>query len=81
MRGEVVGVVLPKLSATKVFRLTGDMPENVNYAIKIGYLRMLLDSAQPSGQSRTTARTPADLSTLAARIKPGVVFVEAAGGS
>lgn len=46
MNGEVIGIVTSKLSAMKVFRWTGDLPQNVNYAMKSRYL---LDLLQNSG--------------------------------
>lgn len=33
-QGEVVGVVAAKLNAAQVFNWTGDLPQNVNYAVK-----------------------------------------------
>lgn len=36
--GRVVGVVAAKLNAAKVFEWTGDLPQNVNYAVKSTYL-------------------------------------------
>lgn len=43
MRGEVVGVATSKLNAAAVFQWTGDLPENVNYAMKIQYLEPLIN--------------------------------------
>ncbi len=37
-RGEVVGIITSKLAAERVFRYTGDLPQNVNYAVKASYL-------------------------------------------
>jgi len=44
MRGGVVGIVTAKLSAVTIYNATGDLPENVNYAVKTAYLKILLDS-------------------------------------
>ena len=41
--GNAVGIVASKLDALKVFMWTGDLPENINYAIKTSYLCLLLD--------------------------------------
>ena len=43
MSGEVAGVISAKLSAPQVWNQTGDLTENVNYAVKIAYLRGLLE--------------------------------------
>lgn len=44
LRGGVVGIVTAKLSAVTMYNATGDLPENVNYAVKTAYLKILLDS-------------------------------------
>jgi hypothetical protein len=42
----VVGVVVQKLDAVKVAKLTGDVPQNVNFAINESTARAFLDSNQ-----------------------------------
>lgn len=42
--GSVVGVVVGKLDAIRVAGATGDIPQNVNFAIKVDVLRMFLDA-------------------------------------
>lgn len=42
INGEVVGIVTLKLHAVRVFKWTGDLPQNVNYAIKAQYITALL---------------------------------------
>ena len=44
-RGTIVGVVAEKLNALKVAKATGDIPENINFAIKTGALRDFLDNS------------------------------------
>jgi S1-C subfamily serine protease len=43
--GNVVGMVAAKLNALKFAKATGDMPENINFAIKTGTLRDFLDNS------------------------------------
>lgn len=43
-RGQVAGVVVSKLNALRVARVTGDIPQNVNFAISIAPLQALLDA-------------------------------------
>lgn len=43
--GEVVGVVAAKLNAIKFAKATGDIPENINFAVKTGALRDFLDNS------------------------------------
>lgn len=44
-RGEAVGIVTSKLHAIRIFQWTGDLPQNVNYAIKTSYVIPLADHA------------------------------------
>ena len=52
--GRVVGVVASKLAAARVFEWTGDLPQNINYAVKSAYLRTLLESKGIKHTSETT---------------------------
>ncbi|MFZ0778732.1 MAG: trypsin-like peptidase domain-containing protein [Xanthobacteraceae bacterium] len=45
MSGHVVGVVSAKLNALKFAKATGDIPENINFAIKTGTVRDFLDNS------------------------------------
>jgi S1-C subfamily serine protease len=58
--GNVVGVVTAKLDALRVVKATGDIPQNINFAIKTGALRDFLDNSavpyqttEPSGETKT----------------------------
>ena len=42
LQGRVVGVVVGKLDALEVASVTGDIPQNVNFAIKAGVARSFL---------------------------------------
>ena len=50
-KGQVVGVVVQKLNAVKVAKLTGDVPQNVNFAINESTTRAFLDSNQVQYQT------------------------------
>ena len=41
--GNVIGVVVSKLDAGRAAKLTGDIPQNVNFAIKGALVRGFLD--------------------------------------
>jgi len=43
-RGNVVGVVVAKLSARAALKATGELPENVNYAVKSSFLLGFLEA-------------------------------------
>ena len=58
--GEVVGVVAAKLNALKFVKATGNIPENINFAIKTGALRDFLDNsavAYQTADSKTELKT------------------------
>ena len=63
----MVGVVSAKLNAVRVHEMTGDVPQNVNFAIKAALARGFLEAAGVEYQSRITraARTAADIATEA----------------
>lgn len=65
--GAVVGVVSSKLNVVRVHEMTGDIPQNVNFAIKAALARSFLEAAGVEYQSRVTrtARTAADIATEA----------------
>jgi hypothetical protein len=53
MSGNVVGVVVSKLDALKMARLSDDVPQNINFAIKASTLTNFLEArgiAYTSGQ-------------------------------
>ncbi len=56
----MIGVVAAKVNALKFAKITGDMPQNINFAIKIGAVRDFLDNsvvpyrtAEPSSEQKT----------------------------
>jgi S1-C subfamily serine protease len=51
--GEVVGVVAAKLNALKFVKATGNIPENINFAIKTGALRDFLDNIARNARAFT----------------------------
>ncbi|MCY4395630.1 MAG: serine protease [Rhodospirillaceae bacterium] len=65
--GNVVGVVVSKLDALRIARATGDIPQNVNFAVSAGTARAFLDS---EGIAYATApsdkpRAPEDVAAAA----------------
>ena len=73
--GHLVGIVTAKLDAMRVARFTGDIPQNVNFALKAEVARTFLDS---KGISYETARSdrqlsPADVGAIA---RPFTLHIE-----
>jgi hypothetical protein len=73
--GHLVGIVTAKLDAMRIARFTGDVPQNVNFALKAEVARTFLDS---KGIAYQTARSeqqlsPADVGDIA---RPFTVHIE-----
>ena len=58
-RGNVVGVVSAKLDASVALAVSGALPENVNYAVKSGFLLSFLESV-PAVSAKLKAPLMAD---------------------
>ena len=61
MSGNLVGIVAAKINAIKFAKVTGDIPESINFAIKTGSLRDFLDNSAISYQvveSKVEMRPP-----------------------
>jgi S1-C subfamily serine protease len=58
--GQIVGMVAAKLNALALLRATGNIPENINFAIKTGAIRDFLDNSVVAYQ---TAAPGAELKT------------------
>jgi TPR repeat protein len=67
--GNIVGVVTSKLDALEMALATGDIPQNVNFAIKASVVRAFLDanSAPYATASRSVKLDPATIGERAAR--------------
>ncbi|MYF07429.1 MAG: trypsin-like serine protease [Rhodospirillaceae bacterium] len=65
--GNVVGVVVSKLNALKVARVTGDIPQNVNFAVSAGTARAFLNAEGVAYSTAPSdfARTPEDVAAAA----------------
>ena len=76
--GAVVGVVSSKLNVVRVHEMTGDIPQNVNFALKAALARSFLEAAGVDYQSRSPrgARAAAD---IAAEARDFVVKIECRG--
>jgi hypothetical protein len=75
--GQVIGVVVAKLDAVKVFRLSGDLPEGVSYAVKATYLTPLLDSLDPIRPERGVSSEGTTVEDVAARVETSVLLISA----
>ncbi len=71
MEGKAVGVVSSKLDPLATLVATGDLPQNVNFAIKISYLQALIQSISGAGDSiQEISTTGHTFEALAEQITP-----------
>ncbi len=73
--GAVVGVVSSKLNVVRVHEMTGDIPQNVNFAIKSALARGFLEAVGVEYQSRATRATRA-AADIAAEARDFVLKIE-----
>jgi hypothetical protein len=76
LNGEVVGIVTSKLDAIRVFKWTGDLPQNVSYAVKFSYLKALIDSVTAQNYPiNELTRESGNIEELAKRLQDSVMVV------
>jgi hypothetical protein len=77
--GHLVGIVTAKLNAVRVARAIGDIPQNVNFALKAQLAREFLDSKLITYKTeKSTARlAPADVGEIARPFTVYIVCTEA----
>jgi S1-C subfamily serine protease len=75
MQGEVVGVISAKLSATNVLRATGDLTQNVNYAIKSRYVSGLLSDVKPRNVQIARQMAGGSLEILVGGVQDSIFIV------
>ena len=76
MNGRVIGVVTGKLNALAIFQRSGNLPENVNYAIKSKLITDLLSNTTGSANPRGAMHpNGGSLAELTAEIKGSVMIV------
>jgi lipoprotein NlpI len=64
--GHLVGIVTAKLDAMRLARFTGDIPQNVNFALKTEIVRTFLDSKNIAYQTASSDKqlSPADVGDI-----------------
>ncbi len=74
-QGNLVGMVAAKLDSLMTLAATGDLPQNVNYAIKADYLKPILKTV--NGITIQPAQTkPVNLLSLVEELKKSVVMIK-----
>ncbi len=77
--GNVVGVVAGKLNSLKLAQMTGELPQNVNFAIKLETAVQFLSSAKVPFQ-RSGTRDPVESVDMVRDARSYTVLIECLGG-
>ncbi|TYO68299.1 trypsin-like peptidase domain-containing protein [Bradyrhizobium hipponense] len=78
MSGQVAGVVVSKLNALRMIRETGQLTENVNFAIKTGALRDFLDNSVVPYQT-AAPKIELKATDIAANARPYTMLISCNG--
>ncbi len=73
--GNLMGVVVSKLNAVKMAKITGDIPQNVNFAINVNVLRSFLDANSVDYNSASSDK-PLAPTAIAEKARGFTVLVE-----
>ena len=73
--GQVIGIVVATLNSSLFLEITGSVPQNVNFAIKIDYLRLL--AGNDFGLPGDTPASALEGSDVAERMEPWVIRIRA----
>ncbi len=76
--GNVVGMVVSKLNVLRVARMTGDIPQNVNFAIPVSIITSILDANTIKYQVAMSAGEK-PIAEVVSTASPGVVSLECVG--
>jgi S1-C subfamily serine protease len=75
-RGQVIGVVVSKLNALRIAAVTGDVPQNINFAISGAVVRSFLEANGVQLETAVPAPAPETTSDIAERAKQYTVLLE-----
>jgi S1-C subfamily serine protease len=75
LRGAIAGVVVSKLDAIKAAQVTGDIPQNINFAVKTSVVQSFLE-AHGISITRTDAQADLAVADVAERARAFTVRIE-----
>jgi S1-C subfamily serine protease len=75
-RGQVIGMVVGKLNALRMAAITGDVPQNVNFAINGGVVRSFLEANGAQLESRAAPVTTGATTDIAEQARQYTVLLE-----
>jgi S1-C subfamily serine protease len=74
--GQVIGMVVSKLNALRIAAVTGDVPQNINFAINVDVVRSFLEANGVPLESAASGPAPATTTDIAEQAKQYTVLLE-----
>ena len=76
-KGQVVGIVIAKLDEEATYEITGNLPENVNYAVKSSFILPFLESIPelPIADNQDDNKQQLDRAAIIEKAKDSVVLI------
>ena len=74
-KGQVVGVIVAKLSDVAAFLITGSVPQNVNYALKSSFILPFIESIPDLSKKISDSNSMKDKSEAIEKTKKSVVLI------
>ena len=75
MDGNVIGIVVAMLDASTTYKISGSLPQNVNYAVKITYAQAMLDTLSEVSGRLLPAFKKESFDKVVDRVKKSVVMI------
>jgi S1-C subfamily serine protease len=75
MNGNVVGIIVAMLDAKTAFRISGAIPQNVNYAVKSSYAKALLDTVPQVSDNIQSPSMKESFDNVVDRVTKSIVMV------
>jgi S1-C subfamily serine protease len=73
--GNIIGIVVAKLNAAFMAKHTGDLPQNVNYAVKSAYLTPLVEQFSEQLPNRNHSTEDEKTEDLVSKVKDACVMI------
>jgi S1-C subfamily serine protease len=75
MKGNIIGIIVAMLDAKTAFKISGSLPQNVNYAVKSTYAQVLLDTLPEVSGNLLSAYPKKSFDNVVDRVKKCVVLI------
>lgn len=73
--GNVVGIIVAILKSETAFKVSGSLPQNVNYALKSTYAQTLIDTVPEASENMQPPNNSQSFDAVVERVKKSVVMI------